>query len=136
MSKLTEELRGLQAYIGKLLGDEDKSYQDMFSDLRDEISNRISRHEHENPSINGHGVTVCPKCAEPIAHCKDCQPFRDKPLTCSQCCGTLVSIRGRFPKDPDRTVCPTCLQEREDDRRISGPCKAEDKARAYLGGLK
>lgn len=31
---------------------------------------------------------------------------------CHICGGKLVEIRGRYPKDPKREVCPTCLQER------------------------
>ena len=128
MSKLMEELRGLQAYIGKLMGDEDKSYQDMFSDLRDEISNRISRHEHEDPSINGHGVTVCPKCAEPIAHCKDCQPFRDKPLA------VLAKKKG-YKLKVGVTLSPTLYPEEMNTHYFEG-IDSVDKARAYLEGLK
>jgi hypothetical protein len=28
------------------------------------------------------------------------------------CGGALVEIRGRYPEDPKRKVCPACLQER------------------------
>ena len=31
---------------------------------------------------------------------------------CGICGGKLVKIRGRYPKEPKREVCPTCLQER------------------------
>lgn len=34
------------------------------------------------------------------------------PLTCGQCGGgPLVRIRGRYPGDGPRTVCPTCAVE-------------------------
>ena len=33
---------------------------------------------------------------------------------CSVCGGKLVKIRGRYPKDPEREVCPTCLAEKMD----------------------
>lgn len=38
-------------------------------------------------------------------------------------CGLLkVAIRGRFPRDPERLVCATCLAERMDQiREISDP---------------
>lgn len=29
----------------------------------------------------------------------------------------MVEIRGRYPKDPKRSVCPTCLADRMDDIR-------------------
>jgi len=35
-------------------------------------------------------------------------------LGCPICGGQLVEIRGRYPGDPVRRVCPTCLQERMD----------------------
>ncbi len=31
---------------------------------------------------------------------------------CNVCGGKTVWIRGRYPKEPKRKVCPTCLQER------------------------
>lgn len=41
---------------------------------------------------------------------------------CGICGGALVEIRGRFPKDPKRTVCPTCNTERlEQIHEISSP---------------
>jgi hypothetical protein len=30
---------------------------------------------------------------------------------CGMCGGKLVEIRGRYPKEPKREVCPTCLKE-------------------------
>ena len=38
---------------------------------------------------------------------------------CNYCCSRRVWIRGRYPGQPQRQVCPTCLQEKEDDRVIS-----------------
>ncbi len=35
-------------------------------------------------------------------------------IRCSICGGNKVPIRGRFPSDEKRFVCPTCLQERMD----------------------
>jgi len=32
--------------------------------------------------------------------------------SCAICGGGRVSIRGRFPRDPQREVCPTCVTER------------------------
>lgn len=41
---------------------------------------------------------------------------------CHVCGGKLTTIRGRHPKDPDREVCPTCLQEKmEDIHERTGP---------------
>ncbi len=34
--------------------------------------------------------------------------------SCGICAGKMVKIRGRYPKDPQREVCPTCLAERMD----------------------
>jgi thiamine pyrophosphokinase len=34
---------------------------------------------------------------------------------CNICGGALVKIRGRYPKLPERIVCPTCLASRLDD---------------------
>jgi hypothetical protein len=34
---------------------------------------------------------------------------------CKYCSGQLVRIRGRYPKEPKREVCPTCLAEKMDD---------------------
>lgn len=31
---------------------------------------------------------------------------------CHTCGGQLAEIRGRYPKEPKREVCPTCLKER------------------------
>lgn len=31
---------------------------------------------------------------------------------CNMCGGGLVQIRGRYPQEPQRRVCPTCLMER------------------------
>lgn len=31
---------------------------------------------------------------------------------CGVCGGILVEIRGRYPNQPRRTVCPTCLADR------------------------
>ena len=35
-----------------------------------------------------------------------------KVLCCNRCGGTMIEIRGRYPKDPRRMVCPTCAFER------------------------
>ena len=35
-----------------------------------------------------------------------------KPDQCGICGGKKVEIRGKYPKDAKRTVCPTCMQER------------------------
>lgn len=41
---------------------------------------------------------------------------------CPVCGAKLAKIRGRFPKSPEREVCPTCLQERlEDLHNMSDP---------------
>ncbi len=41
---------------------------------------------------------------------------------CQMCGGQMVRIRGRFPTDDKRTVCPTCLADRLDNiREISSP---------------
>lgn len=34
---------------------------------------------------------------------------------CPVCGGKLVEIRGRYPKDSKREVCPTCLADAIDD---------------------
>jgi hypothetical protein len=34
--------------------------------------------------------------------------------SCNICAGKLIEIRGRYPKDPRREVCPTCLADRMD----------------------
>ena len=31
--------------------------------------------------------------------------------SCGACGGKLIEIRGRYPKEPKRKVCPTCLME-------------------------
>lgn len=36
---------------------------------------------------------------------------------CAICGGTMVLIRGRYPKEAQREVCPTCLAERVDQIR-------------------
>jgi len=36
---------------------------------------------------------------------------------CDVCGGKLVKIRGRYPKEEKREVCPTCLAERMDNIR-------------------
>jgi len=41
----------------------------------------------------------------------DRTPFTGCPI----CGGRLVEIRGRYPGDKKRKVCPTCLQERMDE---------------------
>ena len=41
----------------------------------------------------------------------------EKPETCPVCAGDLAMIRGRYPKEPNRKVCPTCLQETFDQIR-------------------
>ena len=41
---------------------------------------------------------------------------------CYCCGGKVVSVRGRYPKMPDRIVCPTCMAEKLDRiREISDP---------------
>ena len=40
---------------------------------------------------------------------------KKEPTGCPVCGGRLVEIRGRYPDDPKRKVCPTCLQEMIDD---------------------
>ena len=41
---------------------------------------------------------------------------------CPVCSGKLTAIRGKYPGDPQRHVCPTCLQERMDMiRDMSNP---------------
>jgi len=37
---------------------------------------------------------------------------------CAVCGGKTVSIRGRYPGDEPREVCPTCLAETLDDLRV------------------
>lgn len=39
-------------------------------------------------------------------------PQRTKLLSCNICGGELVMIRGRYPKEDKRQVCPTCNTER------------------------
>jgi D-tyrosyl-tRNA(Tyr) deacylase len=57
----------------------------------------------------------CPallRCALDVAHAK---ASAVKPLrTCGVCGNRLVEIRGRYPRDLERTVCPTCCAERLD----------------------
>lgn len=49
---------------------------------------------------------------------------------CGICGGQMVSIRGRYPKEERRNVCPTCLAERMDQiREVSCP----DYGIAYQG---
>jgi len=36
---------------------------------------------------------------------------------CNACAGALVEIRGRYPRDIKRLVCPTCLADKMDDIR-------------------
>lgn len=40
-----------------------------------------------------------------------CSVVNSDDLLCSFCGGKLTEIRGRFPDNPKRKVCPTCLQE-------------------------
>lgn len=40
----------------------------------------------------------------------DLNPIKIK--GCHQCGGKLVFIRGRYPKEKKRKVCPTCAYER------------------------
>jgi len=41
---------------------------------------------------------------------------------CNVCGNSLVEIRGRFPGDPKRKVCPTCVYERlEQINELSSP---------------
>lgn len=49
-------------------------------------------------------------------HAKEQGKVVDKAGRCKQCCGEMVYIRGRIPGEPNRIVCPTCLQEKADDR--------------------
>ena len=47
---------------------------------------------------------------------------------CAVCGATMLFIRGRFPKEPEREVCPTCLAEKmEQIKEISN----EDYGRAF-----
>ena len=39
---------------------------------------------------------------------------RRRLVGCPVCGGKLTKIRGKYPGDPKREVCPTCLQERMD----------------------
>ena len=49
-------------------------------------------------------------------------------ITCGICGGNMVLVRGRFPKDDKREVCPTCLAERMDQiREVS----SSDYGRAF-----
>jgi len=49
-------------------------------------------------------------------------PTSKKSKGCQQCSGRLILIRGRFPKEPKRKVCPTCAIERlEHINEISSP---------------
>ena len=38
-------------------------------------------------------------------------------FSCNACGGKMVEIRGRYPKQEKRLVCPTCLAERMDNIR-------------------
>lgn len=40
------------------------------------------------------------------------EPVTLSPDFCNQCGGRLATIRGRYPGDKDRKICPTCAQER------------------------
>ncbi len=43
-------------------------------------------------------------------------------MSCGICGGQMVNIRGRYPQDEKREVCPTCLAERMDQiREVSSP---------------
>jgi len=37
--------------------------------------------------------------------------------SCGICGGSMVEIRGRYPREIKRIVCPTCLAERMDNIR-------------------
>lgn len=47
---------------------------------------------------------------------------------CQTCGSKTVRIRGRYPRDPEREVCPTCLAERMDTIREVAD---RDYGRAY-----
>lgn len=47
---------------------------------------------------------------------------------CQTCGSKTVMIRGRYPRDPEREVCPTCLAERMDTIREVAD---RDYGRAY-----
>jgi hypothetical protein len=54
-------------------------------------------------------------------------------MSCGICGGAMVEIRGRYPKQENRKVCPTCLAERMDQiREVSSP----DYGRCYEAGPK
>ena len=47
-------------------------------------------------------------------------PLLSERKGCNCCGGELVFIRGKYPKDEQREICPTCAYERlEEIRRIS-----------------
>ena len=49
-------------------------------------------------------------------------------VSCGICGGKMVLIRGRYPNQVSRCVCPTCLAERMDNiREVADP----DYGRAY-----
>ncbi len=56
--------------------------------------------------VVGKGPYYCPDCGEIM------EVSEIEIMGCNICGGRLVEIRGRYPKDPKRKVCPTCLQER------------------------
>ena len=77
-------------------------------------------------------MRTCPDCKTTIladhwTHCIDCRfalpPVRVEAIVgCPVCGGKLTAIRGKYPGDPQRHVCPTCLQERMDMiRDMSNP---------------
>ena len=45
-----------------------------------------------------------------------CKPHIIRPLRGCPICGSkMVMIRGKYPKEKKRKICPTCAQERLDD---------------------
>jgi len=56
-------------------------------------------------------------------------PVRSNDLLCCNICGAaLTEIRGRYPREPRRKICATCLQEKLE--RIHDETSA-DYGRAY-----
>lgn len=50
-----------------------------------------------------------------------------EPANCATCGNKQVVIRGRYPKDDKRTVCPVCMADKLDDLRaaLNGPQTAK-----------
>jgi len=52
------------------------------------------------------------------------EPKQVKVKGCEWCGGSFSEIRGRYPKEPRRLVCPTCLQEKLEASEESTPQQA------------